>query len=625
MRHALLAACAAAAVAASSGPARVCPPPGHAAADLLIVVAGGRPDGGLWRSVRAEAAAWLAPAADGGPHAAPAPSVRVAVVQHSAVGGLELLSAPAAGGFVSSAAELELVEPEHFRRCASAATAPGPWRRPNPKRAAEVDAVAGLRAAAAALQALALPRLADSGGSSPALLLRQGHAGSTAALRVLLVTTSTVMDINATAPPTRATARLARQVAAIQAGMQLEFGAANDAVAAVRSAAAKLRRRLVSELNLSAGSAAAGNAEIDTLRLGLLIDSTQPPALRRTLYGEKSVEDAYRDGRECGGGVTYHRARDACRNDWHPLCGKGGALQGRLLHDGIGVRITEQGAGRLPLRWLVPLPRQLLPPCEPTHPWALPKQPPVDAPEQGDEDEGGHDEGNESETGSCQLHSGGGGAAGTVAAAASREASSRVAERLSAVSGAEEIQTMLSATDVVDGPENRAEEEAWRKELEGMACGSPHAGEPLIEQPAEGLPSAESQAGGEQRGVKVVDWGSHPESGHRTFTEWAVEGEVPVLLTGTDLSPWVEDQTSDFEANEEGRGWGWAAFRKRLADQPMLETKRSKLSAAPGSDGSIGATGSSGGDGSALFFDPDATRAPLGWAGLVGGAGAGKK
>ena len=256
--------------------------------------------------------------------------------------------------------------------------------------------------------------------------------------------------------------------------------------------------------------------------------------------------------------MSYHRARDACRNDWHPLCGKGGALQGRLLHDGIGVRIAEQwgsgsgsgsgstSEGRLPLRWLVPLPRQLLPPCEPTHPWALPKQPPMAADEEGDDDEGLDDEGqgdlegNDPGAGSCQLHSSGGGA-GTFAAAASRESHSRAAERLAAVSGADEIQTMLTATDAADSEpaetESTIEEEAWREELEEMACGSPHAGDPLIEQPAEGLPSAESQAGGEQRGVTVVDWGSHAESGRRPFTEWAVEGGVPVLLKGTDLTP----------------------------------------------------------------------------------------
>ena len=58
----------------------------------------------------------------------------------------------------------------------------------------------------------------------------------------------------------------------------------------------------------------------------------------------------------------------------------------------------------------------------------------------------------------------------------------------------------------------------------------------------------------------------------------------------------MEEQTNGVEANEEGRGWGWAAFWERLAEQPMLETKRSKLPS----------TGSRNSNGSALFFDPDA-------------------
>ena len=93
LRCVLLVACAAA--VAATMPQRTCPPPeeAQAAADVLIVVAGGRPDSALWRSLRAEAAAWLA---DGGLHAVSGGSVRVAVAQHSVAGGLELLSAPGA-------------------------------------------------------------------------------------------------------------------------------------------------------------------------------------------------------------------------------------------------------------------------------------------------------------------------------------------------------------------------------------------------------------------------------------------------------------------------------------------------------------------------------------------------
>ena len=79
-----------------------------------------------------------------------------------------------------------------------------------------------------------------------------------------------------------------------------------------------------------------------------------------------------------------------------------------------------------------------------------------------------------------------------------------------------------------------------RKELQGMACGSSHAVDPLIEHHEESQ-AAESQAAGQQRGVKVVDWGSHAEGGRRAFAEWAVEGGVPVVLRGTDLAAWVGD------------------------------------------------------------------------------------
>jgi hypothetical protein len=73
-----------------------------------------------------------------------------------------------------------------------------------------------------------------------------------------------------------------------------------------------------------------------------------------------------------------------------------------------------------------------------------------------------------------------------------------------------------------------------------MACGSSHAVDPLIEH-HEASQAAESQAAGQQRGVKVVDWGSHAEGGRRAFAEWAVEGGVPVVLRGTDLAAWVGD------------------------------------------------------------------------------------
>jgi hypothetical protein len=49
--------------ASASASLRRCPPAERAAADVVLLVAGGRPDAELWRSVQAEAAAWLPPAA----------------------------------------------------------------------------------------------------------------------------------------------------------------------------------------------------------------------------------------------------------------------------------------------------------------------------------------------------------------------------------------------------------------------------------------------------------------------------------------------------------------------------------------------------------------------------------
>jgi hypothetical protein len=427
----------------------------------------------------------------------------------------------------------------------------------------------------------------------------------------------------------------------------------------------------------ASASSARGNAEVDVLRVGFILDGRgHPTVLRRALYGEPSVEDSYKDGREGGMGITYHRAREACHKSWHPLCGKGGALQGRLLHDGTGVRITEHNNTYpqadsdkdyrgdewvgTPLQWLVPIPRLILPPCDPHYAWALPKQPPLPVDDE-DEDDGVGGDGDDSSKGGktgeatagfCQLHSTSSRADVQHYQATQMDAEARAAARLNGVADAKQLQKMFhddavddawqqdngtNATDTSEASASdtprTADDVAWAHQLKAMACGSPHSADPLLEtNPTINSGASTSRDGSTTGSVTVVDWRLYSkESEH--FTDWAVNQGVPLLLKDTAFVQWVAERTSNSgsraSADEKGKdlnNWSWAALESRLADFPMLEAKRSgSLQHKP--RGATPTTGSStehanttttgSVDASVSFFDPDVRRAPMSWSGLV--------
>lgn len=651
---------------------RYCPPAARADTDVVVVVAGGRPNQEIWRSVRSQAMGWLSPSPK-------VQHVRLAVVQHTASDGFAVLTAPESGGFVSSPADLDRVRWEHFNRARSAAPrrpGAGPWRRSQPTVVANTDAVAGLRAAAAALQGLAP-------APNTTKLLEPRDAGSVA-IRLLVLVTGVASDLLATREPTPAKIRLSQQVFRLQETMQLDFGAAEAAVSAVRTAANKLRRKLLGALRSAPTSMSnsRGNAEMDLLRIGLILDGRgQPAVLRRALYGDASLEDAYKDGREAGLGVTYHRAREYCHKSWHPLCGKGGSLQGRLLHDGTSLRITEydsthaqasakvdlrnEGQFSTPLHWLVPLPRAVLPPCEPRYPWVLPKQqPPIDDDDDDSDDDGDGDgshndstwDGGGNTDGFCQLHSSGSQGSTKDYLDKQKDAEARAASRLSGVADGENIQKMFNGpssddalprhsstnatgnesvkTEQYDTARTAADVAPWLQQLETMACGSPHSMEPLLETSAMLMFGDTTTRQDNMTGtVSVVDWRVQGK-GPGDFTNWAVDQGMPLLIKGTGLSQWVAEHTADPDAgasdnanDEKPSSWSWPALAHRLADYPMLETKRSLQHHQP-DDSGASTTASSGepnsmlstGSAQSSFFDPDVRRAPMSWSGLVGSA-----
>eukprot|EP01044_Picomonas_judraskeda_P015840 COSAG03_NODE_2722_length_2497_cov_3.186822_1_plen_704_part_10 len=639
-RAALLLAAAQAAASATSvlddDPLRRCPPATVTATDVALVVAGGRPNPELWRSVQSQVAAWLLPGTR--------QDVRVAVVQHSVAGGLELLTAPDAGGFARTPAEIDEVRWEQFRRAPSAAPrqpGAGPWRRTQPSVVADADAVAGLRAAAAVLGALA----PAPNASSPLAPRDFGMV----AIRVIVLVAAATSDMLADSQPTPARLRLSQQVATLQESMQVDFVAAEAAVSAVRASAVTLRRELIRGLKLTAATSASsslGNAEVDVLRVGFILDGRGHAAvLRRALYGERSVEDSYRDGREGGMGITYHHARESCHKSWQPLCGKGGSLQGRLLRDGTGVRITEHNSSTLapaggdngrcgekwlgtPLQWLVAMPQLLLPPCDPRYPWALPRRPLLTHADDDGADNSNHGShsgshrgnhsgshsgshsvsikdgaGGQDTIGPCQLHPTGLHTAAQRNSKVQMDAAARAAARLDGVTDAEQLQKMFDRTAaddewqrgngsgrLPDSPHTAAAAAAdagWAQQLERMACGSLHSSDPLLE--AEPLPasaSADSTARPTNTtgSVVVVNWPVQSE-GSGGFTEWAVEQGVPLLLKGTPLAQWVAARTSRATVSasadataEELNSWSWSALERRLADYPMVEAKRSSAS-----------------------------------------------
>eukprot|EP01043_Picozoa_sp_COSAG02_P052527 COSAG02_NODE_5673_length_4139_cov_2.729950_2_plen_837_part_00 len=628
-------------------PVRRCPPGSRTAADVLLVVAGGRPKEELWRSVQSQVAAWFGVAGAEG-------STRVAVAQHSVGGGLELLTAPNSGGFVSATAGIDALQWDHFRRAPSAApriSGAGPWRRTQISVVANSDALAGLRAAAAALRALAAP----ASNASNSLLPRDvGRV----AIRMLLLVTSAASDLVADSHPTPAKMRLSQRLFALQEAMQLDFSAAEDAVAAVRAASANLRRKQMVALRQTrsaSASSARGNEEVDALRVGFILDGRGHPAvLRRALYGEPGVEDCYKDGREGGMGITYHRARESCHKSWHPLCGKGGSLQGRLLHDGTGVRITEHNSTYpqttdrgdewpgTPLQWLVPMPQLILPPCEPRYPWALPKQPPLPTHDHdgGDDDEGNSQGGDTGEdtAGFCQLYSTGRHADMQRYEMTQKDAEARAAARLDGVADAKQLQKMFrdDSVDDVWQPENNTNathnsknstsdttrtvaDVAWAQRLKTMACGSPHSSDSLLETNPSFTSGASMPRNGSTVGsIKVIDWRVQAKE-PGGFTDWAVKQSAPLLLRGTPFVQWVAERTSYSgstasadEKVEKLNSWSWGALERRLAQYPMLEAKRSSSSTRSVKTMPVGSS-----DASTLFFDPDVRRAPMSWSGLV--------
>ena len=529
------------------------------AADVVIVAAGGRPDPGVWGSVVDQAAAWLDPASG--------PSVRVAVAQHEGSGGLEVLTP---GGFVASAAELRRVEAAHFRRAplATPRRRAGPWRRPSPPtKAASADAVSGVRAAAAVLRQL---QGAQNGSAALPLRRRGGHTP----VRVLVLATAASSDILAEAEGGAGSGSSARsrQLRSLQESMELDFGAVEAAVSDARAAAGALRRALAEQAPPLEPQPA--TAAVERLRIGFLVDRALPAVLRRAVFGEETHSVAlYSDGREAAAGVAYHRAREACREQWHALCGKGGALLVRLMHDGLGVRLAEFSTAPpgLPLRWLLPMPRVAPAPCEPALPWALPRggsmaQPPPER--------------------DCSLHP-------TRDAVESRSAVG--SERMTGVSEYDRINQMLvAAADAdTDGEQAGRDDPEFAAALAAMPCGEPpHHGSALLapDEPA----SAERAAALPQRGhAEVLRWDSDAP-----FAEAAIESKLPMVIHSPVMRDWVRNHTSETEGS-----WSWSSLRSRLASHELLETKRSKPTAAAPS-----------------FFDPD-PRSPFGREGLVGLAG----